>query len=644
MSNGVIISDAPYTVVRVIKVLPNNKVLCSDGVVRAVACSRRLSTGERVVVREDLVYGHEWRKPAPVLEVKEPEFLPCPEGAILLIVRISDGSRAHKYFFCMTLEAEPAIVELSGLQDPRLVDTGLDNVIDLEVSAGVIPSFCQGFNYIVRGVGDAQKTYVLLSNSFYQHFEHYFSGWSIEGYAERRPFWNTNPDYYIWNMSEVYIAWPWPNPYLFQQIVRYPIYSQVQDFHLDASIFGNVKLTQAEIEIISTEIDVHDDITNLSMGGGQPVGVIYHKPAFKRYDYNGEVLSSKDLNQMLGSFYSSGYPYDADADPVKDTVYTPLSIVPSGSNYLLFVAKNEVNLFGHKSEKVQKLLWTPGNALPSFVAEKPEHYQNSGPPGNYYLYYSDDIYLTGVRTFVWQYDAPSHAVTRYEVWRTGDTLTLYFYDLTIVRSGYIDHWLCGATTGHTELRRYYTCGICPLGWHRQDGKTYLVYANVVVSDNYNNESDGSHPGYLHETYFENTVKASLKATGLVGSDIELKTLEGEEIKSVYGFLVRYNFDYIHDLNWAVATWGCSGTEVRDISLSVFGDKLLVSYLVVRVVKYMNDYESDWSDLSTSYELSETILERVFAFYDLPTETLIWRGEIDLIPKDERATVGFLMSP
>jgi hypothetical protein len=602
--------------------------------------------GEQAFAKEDLVYGHEWRKPDPaVIMVEEAEDEMCPEDSILLIVRIpTTGSQVLKLYFCMTLEDEPTIVQLAGLFDSRLTDTGLENIVDLEVDANVNPPFCHGFHFITRGTPPADKVYFLLSNSFFQYFDHGFSGWVIEGYAERRPFWNPNDLFYIWNMINVYEAWPWPNPYIFQQMTPYPTFSQLQDFHLDASVFGNVKLTQTEIEVVDSVIDVEDDVIGGGPGSGWPVGVIYHKPVFRQYDYDGTLVHDNDIDGMLSNYYSSGYPYESDADPVKDLAYTPLSIRPSGDNYYIFVAKNEVNLFGHRSEKVQKLLWTPGAASPSFVTEKPEHYQNSGPPGDYYLYYSDDIYFVGVRTFVWQYNAPSWATTRYEVWRTGDTLTLHFYDLTIARSGYIDHWLCGATTGHTELRSYYTCAISPLGWHIQDEKTYLVYADTVVSDNYNNELDGTHPGYLHETYFENTVKNYMKVTGLMGSDIELRASDGAEIKSIYGFLVRYNFDNLGQYYWAVATWSCAGTEVRDVSLSVFGDKLLISYLVVGVYKQINEYNSDWSNLITTHELEETMLERVFAFYDMTTETLIWRGTIDIVPATERATAGFLMAP
>ena len=104
------------------------------------------------------------------------------------------------------------------------------------------------------------------------------------------------------------------------------------------------------------------------------------------------------------------------------------------------------------------------------------------------------------------------------------------------------------------------------------------------------------------------------------ADKEIQNITDAEY--IFVEALKYNGNYYG------SSWGCSGTEIRDVGIAIGEEKILVTYAIVQISKeldekwYQEGYPNDW----TEHVFQEEIIARIFAFFDFDGN-LLWLGQI-----------------
>ena len=85
----------------------------------------------------------------------------------------------------------------------------------------------------------------------------------------------------------------------------------------------------------------------------------------------------------------------------------------------------------------------------------------------------------------------------------------------------------------------------------------------------------------------------------------------------------------------------SGVEIRDVSVSKYGDLLLVTFLLAEVYQEKPEWYpgSYYRNIAPSAVSTETLTDRIYQFYSIPDKTILWTGRI--VGDGERLTAGFV---
>ena len=442
---------------------------------------------------------------------------------------------------------------------------------------------------------------------------------------------------------------PQPNPWILFRAGSPPPIGERQDTQLDTSLLRAVFLTEDTVTLVDNSIGVHDFTVEGAFGNLYSACVMFNKPVFKQYDYDGNLLCEYDLTQLLKNYYGTNYPFIPEPEGGDERLcgagYTPVAILPDGDHYLLYVLRSDIEKppFGRYIEVLHKLKLELDGSLVYLTefdetqAERPGDIIVALDSYHRTVYWTDNMHISVYHTDSWV-----SGVTWPKIYKATDRITFIFYDLTVILTDDV-YWYRSGPYPQFAEHMLYTCSVAPLAWERIDGKSFLVYGEIRVtaSETFDEIIDGEQVWHF---YFIDQVKAYLKATDLEPLEFELKDSEGNEIVSAY------NFHTWRTASSWTRSWSVSGREVRNVCISVFGSIIMITYLVVSVSRQMGTLHVEGGGgLSTSGEhnLSESIIERVFAFYDsskpLEEERLIWRGKIDEVPDEEYATAGFLMA-
>jgi len=104
------------------------------------------------------------------------------------------------------------------------------------------------------------------------------------------------------------------------------------------------------------------------------------------------------------------------------------------------------------------------------------------------------------------------------------------------------------------------------------------------------------------------------------ADKEIQNITDAEY--IFVEALKYNGNYYG------SSWGCSGTEIRDVGIAIGEEKILITYAIVQISKeldekwYQEGYPNDW----TEHVFQEEIIARIFAFFDFDGN-LLWLGQI-----------------